>query len=240
MGGGEKSHKIGHRRKTEAKAKNGTVTTMAGSAGRSGGGGGNGGGNATDAAGSNPGEQQPQEAGCQNQTETSVETRVEVLRRMSESKPFNKLKPGVVDMVKRVTAMKIFPYSKFLMKEEDVNMGYVQLMFLEMGWTGKDARMAIARSRHWQVVAQEIMKRCSERRSRTLGLLTKTCKGKFKKIHLVRVILIPGLSLSLKHSLSKTLSQKQTTSLNTKKNPQVPRRFWIFTKDCLGPAGRVK
>ena len=108
---------------------------------------------------------------------TATETKSEIMKRITMDRPYDKLKTNHVDVIKRVTAKQIFPYSKFLMKEQEVNAAYVQLAFVEMNWTGKTPNMIVARAKAWRLVALEIMKRCGERRSRTLTEFAKACKG---------------------------------------------------------------
>ena len=108
---------------------------------------------------------------------TATETKSEIMKRITMDRPYDKLKTNHVDVIKRVTAKQIFPYSKFLMKEQEVNAAYVQLAFVEMNWTGKTPNMIVAHAKAWRLVALEIMKRCGERRSRTLTEFAKACKG---------------------------------------------------------------
>ena len=80
------------------------------------------------------------------------------MKRITMDRPYDKLKTNHLDVIKRVTAKQIFPYSKFLMKEQEVNAAYVQLAFVEMNWTGKTPNMIVARAKAWRLVALEIMK----------------------------------------------------------------------------------
>ena len=135
-----------------------------GSARPTNGGGGGGGGGGTDLQ--------------QQQNPEKKETRSEVFKRItSDSKPVEKLKPQYVDAIKRAVTKKIFPYSKFLMKEEEVNTGYVQLAFVEMGWGGTKPTTILACARAWRLVVLEVMKRCGDRHSRALTVFKKICNG---------------------------------------------------------------
>ena len=100
-----------------------------------------------------------------------------MMTRMTCDKPVDKLKEGIVAVVKKMTAKMVFPCSKFLMKEEDVNQGYVQLAFVQLGWISADSQHKLLRAKHWRAVAQEIVRRCGDRRARALSMFKKTCKG---------------------------------------------------------------
>ena len=121
--------------------------------------------------------QQSQQSAGAAATAAATETKSEIMKRITMDRPYDKLKTNHLDVIKRVTAKQIFPYSKFLMKEQEVNAAYVQLAFVEMNWTGKTPNMIVARAKAWRLVALEIMKRCGERRSRTLTEFAKACKG---------------------------------------------------------------
>ena len=151
----------------------GTSTGGGGTSGGGGGGGGTSGGGGSGATST---------SGGASSAETEPETQTAIYKRITEdSRPFSQLTTHMVDVIKRVTAKKVFPYSKFLMKEEEVNGGYVQLVFVEMNWHGKGQKWVNARARNWKMVGQEVMRRCADRRARVLSEFTKACKGRYSR-----------------------------------------------------------
>ena len=150
--------------------------TSTGGGGTNGGGGGEGGNSGGGGSGATS------TSGGASSAETEPETQTAIYKRITEdSRPFSQLTTHMVDVIKRVTAKKVFPYSKFLMKEEEVNGGYVQLVFVEMNWHGKGQKWVNARARNWKMVGQEVMRRCAERRARVLSEFTKACKGRYSR-----------------------------------------------------------
>ena len=97
------------------------------------------------------GESQSSSSNSSAPPEARSETVQQKLSRINaDSSPFVKLNKNVEHTIKQTTAKKIFPYSKFLMIEEDVNKGYMQLCFIELGWDGNDSQNKVKRARVWR------------------------------------------------------------------------------------------
>ena len=122
-------------------------------------------------------------------TEEEVETKRQRIQRMTkDSVPFQNLSNNLLNVIKKVTARKIFPWSKFLMSDADVDNGYVQLVFLDYGWGGKESKYLVARARSWKKVGENIMKQCSDRRARAIAAVKKACQGTLFMLSVERLL----------------------------------------------------
>ena len=144
------------------------------------------------------GENQSSSSNSSAPPEARSETVQQKLSRINaDSSPFAKLNKNVEHTIKQTTAKKIFPYSKFLMKEEDVNKGYVQLCFIELGWNGNDSQNKVKRARVWRQLGQQIIKQCADRRARALSAIKRACLGKSIVCNLLFVTTTDSLSFAV-------------------------------------------
>lgn len=95
------------------------------------------------------------------------------------SKPHAELEAKIQLVMKKIVDHKMFPHSKFLMSEKEVEGGFVQLAFIELGW-GKEGRAecAVRRARHWRVAVEFIIKRVADCRAAVMAAIKKACVGK--------------------------------------------------------------
>ena len=106
--------------------------------------------------------------------------RQKLMKSITESsKPHAELEAKIQLVMKKIVDHKMFPRSEFLMSEKEVEGGFVQLAFIELGW-GKEGRAehAVRRARHWRAAVEFIIKRVADRRAAATAAIKKACVGK--------------------------------------------------------------
>ena len=63
------------------------------------------------------------------------------------SKPYDKIKPKIKQLMKKIIDQKIFPWSKYLMTVQEVESGFVQMAMVELGWKEHKPKHILKRSR---------------------------------------------------------------------------------------------
>ena len=104
--------------------------------------------------------------------------RKKLMEAIAADKPITHLGPQTLAFVKKIIDSKIFPYSKFLTTEKEVEAGYLQLVFIELKWNSASAEHHVQRSRAWRYLVDYIMKRCADRRAAAIAAIKKACVGK--------------------------------------------------------------